>query len=323
MAGSLIKNDPGWRETAKLWQEERAWLEYDYPEAVLVAEWSNPIAAINSGYHIDFLIHFDSPGYNALFRKNTTGGIGTDRYGFSFFDRSGHGNIRAFLDTYLKHYEATRSRGYIGLVTGNHDIAPRLSNFRNADDLELCFLFLLTMPGVPFIYYGDEIGMRSLDGLPSKEGGFQRTAVRTPMQWDASSNAGFSTAPAESLYLPVDERTDRPTVAGQENDPASLLNRVRRLSALRHAHPAFQADGELEIVLAKPGELPFVFVRRGGGETILVALNPGSRACDVVLPGNMDLSKVETLFGREMAFTREAEGWRLKMEGVEAGVWRV
>jgi maltose alpha-D-glucosyltransferase/alpha-amylase len=93
------------------------------------------------------------------------------------------------------------------------------------------------MPGTPFIYYGDEIGMRSVEGLPSKEGGYQRTAIRTPMQWDASPNAGFSSAPSEQLYLPIDPDPGRPTVAAQETDPHSLLQVVRRLIVLRKAHP--------------------------------------------------------------------------------------
>jgi len=109
------------------------------------------------------------------------------------------------------------------------------------------------MPGTPYIYYGDEIGMTSLPGLTSKEGGFERTASRTPMQWSAEVNAGFSSAPKEQLYLPVDERPERVSVAGQEADPASLLNRVRRLVALRHAHPALRAGGDFEPLYAEAG----------------------------------------------------------------------
>ena len=98
------------------------------------------------------------------------------------------------------------------------------------------------MPGCPFIYYGDEIGMRYAHGLKSKEGGYERTGSRTPMQWDHSTNAGFSSARRESLYLPIDDAADAPNVASQETDSDSLLRTVRALNALRMAHPALQAD---------------------------------------------------------------------------------
>ena len=67
-------------------------------------------------------------------------------------------------------------------------------------ELKLAYSFLFTMPGNPFLYYGDEIGMR-YQNLPTKEGGYTRTYSRTPMQWDNTENCGFSTAVAKDLYL--------------------------------------------------------------------------------------------------------------------------
>ena len=63
----------------------------------------------------------------------------------------------------------------------------------------------MTMPGIPFVYYGDEIGMEYIPDMPSKEGGFTRTGSRTPMQWKKGKNAGFSDGAKELLYLPVNE----------------------------------------------------------------------------------------------------------------------
>ena len=68
MAGSLVKNDPDNQATARLWQEIRAWLDQEYPEAALVSEWSNPTVAIPAGFHMDFLLPFASQAYSALFQ---------------------------------------------------------------------------------------------------------------------------------------------------------------------------------------------------------------------------------------------------------------
>ncbi len=97
------------------------------------------------------------------------------------------------------------------------------------------------MPGAPFIYYGDEIGMRYVEGLASVEGGYERTGARSPMQWDNGVNAGFSAAPTDKIYIRQDPASDRPTVAGQLDDGESLLNHVRRLIELRQAHSALQS----------------------------------------------------------------------------------
>ncbi len=321
MAFSLVKNDAGRRETIKLWQDVRAWLDRDYPEAGLVAEWGYPIEAIEAGFHADFTLSFEVPGYTALWRKPYGPGPAHDPYGFSVFDSSGHGNVRQFLDDYLKHYQITRGRGQIALMTGNHDLNPRISQGRTADDMGLIYLFLLTMPGTPFIYYGDEIGMRTIEGLPSKEGGYERTAVRTPMQWDHSPNAGFSTALPDQLYLPIDPRADRPTVADQEADARSLLQRVRRLVALRKAHTALCASGHFEPVYAEAGKWPFVYRRSMGQECILVALNPAGRPCELELETSLVKRQPETLYGPVDAFISDGNRWRLRLPAVSGGVY--
>ena len=134
------------------------------------------------------------------------------------------------------------------------------------------------MPGVPFLYYGDEIGMRYLD-LPTKEGGYQRTGTRTPMQWGGGKNLGFSDADADALYLPVDPAADAPTVAAQDEDADSLLNAVRALLKLRHDHADLQADGPFEVVSDAAGQ-PFVY-RRG---SLLLAVNPAGEARAIEAP---------------------------------------
>lgn len=324
MAASLVKSDPDHKVLSQWWQEIRAWLDQEYPDAALISEWSYPMEALNAGFHMDFYIHFRTRGYTALFRKPYAREMsGGDPYAWSFFDRSGHGNIRQFLDEYISHYEATKESGFICIPTGNHDIHPRLSRGRNTQDLELVYLFLMTMPGVPFIYYGDEIGMRSIDGLPSKEGGYERTCARTPMQWDDRANAGFSSAAEENLYLPVDSSPDRPTVAAQEADPQSLLQRVRRLIALRKDHSALCASADFEPVVAEAGRCPFVYRRSTVEEEVLVAVNPSGSSVEAPLPEGLVTRMPVTLYGAPGALTQKEGVWVLYLPPISGGVYRL
>ncbi len=324
MASSLVKGDPDFQEVGRFWQEIRAWFDREYPDACLIAEWSCPAKAVPAGFHIDFYIHFGVNGYTSLFRKPFTFNKGNDPYGASFFDRLGHGNIREFIDEYQKHYDASKAFGFISLPSGNHDIYPRISYQRDLEDLKLVYLFLMTLPGIPFIYYGDEIGMRTIEGLPSKEGGYVRTAVRTPMQWDDSKNAGFSTAPAGQLYLPVDPEADRPTVAGQQDDSQSLLNLVRGLVQLRKQHPALGATGDFEVIYAEAGRYPFVYKRSCGDETLLVVVNPSGHPVEICLDKEGLINqKPETVYGYPNPFARQDNRWMISLPGASGGVYRL
>ena len=126
--------------------------------------------------------------------------------------------------------------------------------------------------------------MRYVPGLPDKEGSvlgprYNRAGSRTPMQWDDTANAGFSTAPADRLYLPVDPSPDRPTVAAQRADDTSLLHLVHRLIALRRRTPELGSTGSVEVLHAG---YPFVYVRGG---RYLVVVNPQqNEACYAYAP---------------------------------------
>ena len=119
-----------------------------------------------------------------------------------FFNREGGGNIRAFTDEFMENLAYISGRGYMCMPTGNHDMI-RYSHRRTQDEMKLVAAFIMLMPSIPFIYYGDEIGLPYREGLASKEGGYFRTGSRTPMQWDGGKNRGFSSADG-ALYLPVD-----------------------------------------------------------------------------------------------------------------------
>ncbi len=275
MAASVIKNDDDGMVTREFWQEIREIFDKEYPECILVSEWSRPTEAISAGFHADFLIHSGYKSYTTLFRAEKGRNVRDFFLGNSFFNRDGNGNIDEFLSDYWREYNNTKDMGYISIPTGNHDI-PRLSLGREKDDLEVAFTFLMTMPGVPFVYYGDEIGMRYISGL-SKEGGYNRTGSRTPMQWNDGENCGFSKASPDKLYLPVDTSDDAPNVEAQLNDEASLLNTMKRLISIRKSSKALCAEGDIEFLNKKYGGYPLIYTRSYEKERYVICINPTDR----------------------------------------------
>ena len=274
MADSLVKEDDENKSaTGAIWRNIRKMLDTDYPEAAIISEWSNPVQALKNGFHADFYLDHHGNGYNTLLRDNET--PGGDH---SFLKHDGGGDILRFLKDYLPKYDSTKDDGFISFITCNHD-TPRPRRTLDYTELKLAYALFLTLPGVPFIYYGDEIGMRYLD-IPTKEGGYQRPGTRTPMQWDNSKNHGFSTASEDKLYLPLDPAEDAPTVTDQEKNPDSLLNTVRALTKLRHENVDLQADSEFEVIYAEQDEFPFVF-RRGD---LIVGINPSDKKASASLP---------------------------------------
>ena len=265
MAGSLVKNDEDGKGTIKLWQNVREFLDREFPEAAMVSEWGEPDKSIQGGFHMDFLLHFGPSHYNDLFRCEEP-----------FFSDRGKGDVSEFVAKYKENYEKSEKKGLICIPSGNHDM-DRLARTIKGDNLKIAFAFLLSMPGAPFIYYGDEIGMRYVEGLTSVEGGYGRTGSRSPMQWDSTTNAGFSSAPKEALYIRQDESADRPTTAAEMADENSLWHEINRLIEIRQSHKALLSKGEIEFVYAEKNEYPLAYVRSSGDEKILVIINPADR----------------------------------------------
>jgi len=320
MAGALVKGADPRQETLGYWREVRRILDADYPQAFSVSEWSGPRAALDGAFHADFYHWVD--GFNDIFQKEgwRIGNGTTD--GHSFFDREGRGDIANFLGHYLPDYEATRAKGYICLPLGNHDIA-RLNNRRTTDELEMIMAFGLTMPGVPFIYYGNEIGMRQLENLPQIEGCYKpRAGARTPMQWTNGPNRGFSTAEASRLYLPVDPAPDAPNVADEEADPGSLLNRVRRLIRLKHTEPALAAYASFDPLYAEKDAYPFVYSRAGGGQSLLMIFNPAARAAAAEFDFPAGYRTLKLLAGKDVRVTKGERKVKIEVPGQTYAIYR-
>ena len=283
MADSLVKDDdPDKKYTGLLWQNVREMFDKEYPECALVSEWSNPEQSILNGFHMDFTLDNPQTGYRSLFRdyrdvlsKSGGSGINSDSVDLaqdkSYFRSEADSDITKFLDWYLPQYNKTKDKGYISIISGNHD-TPRLRRTLSYDELKIAYAFMYTMPGVPFMYYGDEIGMRYLD-IPTKEGGYGRTGTRTPMQFNHEANYGFSDAKAEDLYLPQDPSLDAPTVEEQEADKNSLLNTIRAELTLRHKYDDLKADAPFTVLHAEKNDPLFVY-KRGN---LTCAVNPSKR----------------------------------------------
>ncbi|WP_327070076.1 alpha-amylase family glycosyl hydrolase [Kitasatospora sp. NBC_01250] len=316
MAASLVKDDPGHLETAKLWGEMRGWLDREHPDRVLIAEWGDPARSVPAGLHADFFLHFNGRGLRSLW-DNGTGSQGSWAHGEPcYFDPEGGGSMAEFLTAWRDAEAAIDGRGLVALPTANHDFSRLSCGPRTREQLACAFAFLLTWPGLPVIYYGDEIGMRYVPGLPDKEGSQfgteARQGSRTPMQWDDSPGAGFSGAPPADFYLPLDPDPQRPSVAAQRPDPDSPLSHVRRLIRLRRDTPELGTDCT---VTALSDGYPFAYLR---GERHLVVVNPRRAPAALALP-QLAGRTAEPLLVHGVT----AEGDRVRAEGFAYGVFRL
>ena len=188
---------------------------------------------------------------------------------------------------YYAYAQDTRMKLNVGI---RRRLAPLLDN--DQGKLRLLHGLLFSFPGTPIIYYGDEIGMGDNIHLGDRAG------VRTPMQWTADRNAGFSTAEPEALYSPVitDPVYGYPVVnvAAQRRSPASLLQWMRRLIAARKSTRAFGRGALRFLHPANPRIL--AYLREHRGETILIVANLSA----TVEPALLDLSEFAGAVPTEM-----------------------
>jgi alpha-glucosidase len=167
----------------------------------------------------------------------------------------------------------------------NHDRSRAVSRY-GPERAGVAAVMLLTLRGTPFIYYGEEIGMTDVP-IPSNrivdiDG---RDPERTPMQWDASPKAGFTTG---DPWLPLAADHAKRNVAAQRDDPASVFSLYRRLNWLRKSSPALRR-GSYRTISAPRGV--FAFAREADGERVLVALN-FAKTPQVVSLGGVGRAKV-------------------------------
>jgi alpha-glucosidase len=185
--------------------------------------------------------------------------------------------IGAAIDAYEA---ALPPDGWPNWVLGNHD-QHRIASRVGARQARVAAMLLLTLRGTPTMYYGDEIGMHDVAippelvqdpqelGMPGFDLG--RDPERTPMQWDASANAGFS---AGTPWLPIAEDYQSVNVAAERADPTSTLTLYHRLIGLRRATLALEVGSYAPVPAS--GDL-IAYLRSGGGGRLLIVLNLGQQ----------------------------------------------
>ncbi|SFG94268.1 maltose alpha-D-glucosyltransferase/ alpha-amylase [Palleronia marisminoris] len=172
---------------------------------------------------------------------------------------------------YLWDFYASDKRARINMGIRRR-LAPLLQNDRRK--IELLNSLLMSMPGTPIVYYGDEIGMGDNYYLGDRDG------VRTPMQWTADRNAGFSRALPQELYLPTIQDPvygyQAINVEAQQSSPTSQLNWIRRMIAVRQRHDVF-GRGEIELLYPANRKV-LAYLRRTETETVLCVANLSRQA---------------------------------------------
>ncbi len=235
-------------------------------------------------------------------------------------------NPARYLECVLRQEKLLVDGAWPNHVLNNHDnprSATRLRAGRSDEKLKVAAAMLLTLRGTPFLYQGEEIGMRDIrvkrseiqDPLgkrywPVPVG---RDSCRSPMQWSADENAGFTRGkPWLKLHPGYTERN----VAAQVADPDSLLNFYKTLLHLRRTYPALQHG--MFIPLHHNPQRVLAYLRQDSAQTILVALNFARRRSKLALGGEVTRHQWEVLLTNKQRNQPEIENGWLKLDGYEA-----
>ncbi len=204
-------------------------------------------------------------------------------------------SARAFARAVAEREAAFGPDGWPTVVLSNHDQPRAVSRFDDGlhgdDRAKVAATLLLTLRGTPFLYYGEEIGLRNVS-IPRDEihdpparrsrflsGWWNRDQARTPMPWNGGPNGGFSTG---RPWLRMGSETATRNVAAEDPDPDSILAHYRRLLLLRRSIPSLATGSYREVDLAHRSV--FAYLREAAGRTALVVLNFGTLAVPVHLP---------------------------------------
>lgn len=256
-------------------------------------------------------------------------------------------DVPVLKSMYDRHAELLGKQDWDTVFLSNHDNPRLVSNFgddspeHRVASAKMLETMILTLRGTPFIYQGDELGMTNYPYKPITEyndieaqnaykaqvltghisekefltdlSHTSRDNSRTPMQWDATSNAGFTSA--AKAWLAVNPNYKQINAAAEQADPDSIYNYTRKLIALRHAHKAFVYGDYKDLDLAD--KTIFAYTRTLGAERFLVVLNYSSDAATYALPADLKLG--ELLLSNQTS--RVASGAVLQLAPWEARIY--
>lgn len=247
-------------------------------------------------------------------------------------------SARRFAEVIERWEHMLGAENWPNYVLNNHD-TPRSANrfhsiFQSAEDdgrLKVSAALLLTLRGTPFMYYGEEIGMRDLsihskaevlDPIGKTFWPFMkgRDGCRSPMQWDASPLAGFA-PPGARPWLPVYENYPHRNVAAQQAAPNSLFHFYRKLIALRRQTPAL-LEGMYQPVTFGANYL-LAYLRQTSAQTVLVVLNFSRRKQRLVLGGHLARAKMKLLLSSCPKAAPLRRGNLLHVDPLEAAILEI
>lgn len=266
-----VKRDPSGEGNVSLYKEIITSLKNDYADSVYLSDWDNPLCSLRASFDADMLLPDTKNPYNGLLARGLT------PY-FRFSD--GKKDAKSFFDNFRPLYTyATSQQKFLSLLSGDSEI-QRVASSLDKEETKFFLLFLFSMPSLPILYYGDELGMKKEENLVSVDGGYSATGNRTPMLWDKSKNAGFTSA--SKPYIKISTERKDLSVEEEKDDADSLSSFLKAFLALRKDHVAFDNDASFELVETK-SFCPIVFIRKKFAEKLLIAINPSSRTYKISL----------------------------------------
>ncbi len=245
---------------------------------------------------------------------------------FDFSMLKSQWNPARYLEYVLRQEKVLHDGAWPNHVMNNHDnprSATRLRAGSGDEKLKVAAAMLLTLRGTPYLYYGEEIGMRDIQVKRSEiqdpvgkrywPAPVGRDGCRSPMQWNADVNAGFTKG---TPWLKLNPGFSNRNVEEQEADPHSLLSFYKSLLHLRRAHPALQRG--MFIPLHHNPQRILAYMRQDTDQTILVALNFARRRSKLAVGGEVTRHRWEVLLSnKERSQPIFEKGW-LKLGSYEA-----
>ncbi len=301
---ALVAADPDATANRHLWRTITSSIRSRFPDRALLACWGQPELAADAGFDLDLDAGHSGSGQALLY--GPAGYFRRPRTDFSAFERRFQWQYRRCDDSCL-----------IAIPTGGAAIG-RLQADPGAQlpeaRLKLAFGFMLTWPQLPWLYYGEEIGMRAVPGMDAPGGPFAGSAGRAMMMWEPGPDGGFSSVKPDPA-LPQDTHADRPDVATLRADRNGLWHHVERLIYLRSTEADLAPAAELAL-LECPAKSGALLYRRGAH--LLVALNPGLATETLDLP---PLGDVVPVLQQNCQLQSADGGWRVRLNQAGFGIY--